>query len=161
MNVRPAESKDRERIQEILVACQLFTEEEVRCALELVDIFLDVSHPESLDYSTAVIEDNDGVIHGYVTFGPTPLTEGVYDLYWIAVDPAQQGHGYGQTLLRFVENEVKRRKGRMLLIETSSKGSYASTMRFYERAGYAEISRIKDFYRIEDDKLVFCKRLMP
>jgi len=47
----------------------------------------------------------------------------------------------------------------MLLIETSSKGSYASTMRFYERAGYSEISRIKDFYRIEDDKLVFCKRL--
>ena len=161
MNVRPAESKDRERIQEILVACQLFTEEEVRCALELVDIFLDASHPESLDYSTAIVEDNEGVIHGYVTFGPTPLTDGVYDLYWIAVDPKQQGKGYGQTLLRFVENEVKRRKGRMLLIETSSKGSYATTMRFYERAGYTEISRIKDFYRIEDDKLVFCKRLTP
>ncbi|HEX7419241.1 MAG TPA: GNAT family N-acetyltransferase [Thermoanaerobaculia bacterium] len=157
MNVRPAEPKDRERIQEILTTCMLFTEEEVRCAVELVDIFLDLEHPESADYQTVVVED--GEVEGYVTFGPTPLTDGVYDLYWIAVDRKQQGRGFGQILLRFVENEVRRRNGRMLLIETSSKGSYASTLRFYERAGYEEISRIKDFYRIEDDKLVFCKRL--
>jgi hypothetical protein len=32
-------------------------------------------------------------------------------------------------------------------------------MRFYERSGYDEISRIKDFYRIEDDKVVYCKKL--
>jgi ribosomal protein S18 acetylase RimI-like enzyme len=83
----------------------------------------------------------------------------VYDLYWIAVDPTQQGQGYGQLLLRFVENEVRRQRGRMLLIETSSKQSYAPTIRFYQRAGYDEISRIKDFYRIEDDKVVFCKHL--
>lgn len=158
MNIRPAELKDRERIQEILAACMLFTDEEVRCAVELVDIFLDLNHPESADYQTAVVEEH-GVVQGYVTFGPTPLTEGVYDLYWIAVDPKQQGRGFGQILLRFVENEVRSLNGRMLLIETSSKGSYASTMRFYERAGYEEISRIKDFYRVEDDKLVFCKRL--
>jgi hypothetical protein len=47
----------------------------------------------------------------------------------------------------------------MLLIETSSKESYAPTIRFYQRSGYDEISRIKDFYRIEDDKVVFCKKL--
>ena len=47
----------------------------------------------------------------------------------------------------------------MLLIETSSKQSYAPTLRFYQRSGYDEISRIKDFYRIECDKVVFCKKL--
>ena len=159
MNIRPAERKDRERILELLVACLLFTEEEVRCAIELVDIFLDESHPERRDYPTAVLEEPDGAVQGYVTFGATPLTDGVYDLYWIAVDPKQQGRGFGQVLLRYVENEVLRQRGRMLLIETSSKTSYESTIRFYDRAGYSEISRIKDFYRIEDDKLVFCKKL--
>lgn len=159
MHIRPAQRNDRERIHEILVACMLFTEEEVRCAVELVDIFVNEEHPERDDYATAVLEEPDGAVQGYVTFGPTPLTDGVYDLYWIAVDPKQQGRGFGQVLLRFVENEVRRERGRMLLIETSSKTSYASTMRFYERAGYQEISRIKDFYRVEDDKVVFCKRL--
>ena len=160
MNIRPAVQRDRERIHEILLATGRFTDEEVQCAVELVDEWL--ARPEKGEYIVSVVEPvPDGPVTGYVCYGPTPLTDGVYDLYWIAVDPRHQGHGYGQVLLRWVENEVIRRQGRMLLIETSSKDSYGPTLRFYTRSGYEEISRIKDFYRIEDDKLVFCKRLTP
>ena len=161
MKIRPAEARDRERIHEILVAVARFTQEEVRCAMELVDQSLEL--PEKGDYHVHVLEEPDSgpsrAVQGYVCFGPTPLTDGVFDLYWIAVDPKHQGHGIGQLLLRFVENEVRRQRGRMLLIETSSKESYGPTLRFYVRSGYDEISRIKDFYRIEDDKVVFCKKL--
>lgn len=157
MNIRPAEPRDRERILEILVATGRFTDEEVRSAIELVD--LSFQHPEKGEYVVHVAEGASGAVQGYVCFGPTPLTDGVYDLYWIAVDPRRQGEGFGRVLLKFVENEVRRESGRMLLIETSSKESYEPTLRFYERSGYDEISRIKDFYRIEDDKVVFCKRL--
>ena len=157
MKIRPAELRDRERINEILTSTGRFTDEEVVCAMELVDI--NFAHPEKGEYLTYVVESVDGGIQGYACYGPTPLTEGVFDLYWIAVDPLRQGQGFGQLLLRFVENEIRRQNGRMLLIETSSKESYGPTMRFYERSGYNEISRIKDFYRIEDDKVVFCKQL--
>lgn len=156
MKIRPALAGDRERIHEILVSTAVFTPEEIDVAMELVDIF--VTAP-SRDYIVDVVEDGTGSVQGYVCYGPTPLTDGVYDLYWIAVDPKQQGHGFGQILIKYVENEVRRRRGRMLLIETSSKEMYGPTVRFYERSGYDEISRIKDFYRIADDKVVFCKRL--
>lgn len=155
MNIRPVEARDRERVREILVSTARFTRQEVGWAMELVDLALQ----GRTEYATHVLEDDDALIQGYVLFGPTPMTEGVYDLYWIAVDPKRQGQGFGQLLLRFVENEVRRQSGRMLLIETSSKRSYAPTIRFYQQAGYREISRIKDFYRIEDDKVVFCKQL--
>lgn len=161
MKIRPVDPRDRERIHQILVATARFTEEEVKCAMELVDIALE--HPEKGDYSVHVLEAPDSgpsrSVQGYVCFGPTPLTDGVFDLYWIAVDPNRQGQGIGQLLLKFVENDVRRQRGRMLLIETSSKESYGPTLRFYERSGYDEISRIKDFYRIEDDKVIFCKKL--
>ena len=161
MKIRPVEARDRERIHQILVATNRFTEEEVRIADELVES--SVEYPEKGDYVVHVLEEPDSgpskAVQGYVCYGPTPMTDGVFDLYWIAVDPRQQGLGLGQLLLRFVENEVRRQRGRMLLIETSSKESYGPTMRFYERSGYDEISRIKDFYRIEDDKVVFCKKL--
>jgi ribosomal protein S18 acetylase RimI-like enzyme len=161
MKIRAAERGDRARIHEILVSTARFTEDEVNCAVELVDIFLD--KPEKGDYLVSVLEEPDSgprrMVQGYVCYGPTPLTDRVYDLYWIAVDPKQQGQGIGQMLLRFVENEVRRESGRMLLIETSSKESYGPTLRFYQRSGYDEISRIKDFYRIEDDKVIFCKKL--
>ncbi len=155
MRVRPAVPGDRDRIREILVATARFTAQEIGWAMELVDLVL--AGTKKNEYEAHVLED-DGV-HGYVLFGPTPMTDGVFDLYWIAVDPRRQREGLGQILLRFVENEVRRQEGRMLLIETSSKRSYAPTVRFYQRAGYREISRIKDFYRIEDDKVVFSKNL--
>ncbi|HUR79500.1 MAG TPA: N-acetyltransferase, partial [Thermoanaerobaculia bacterium] len=156
MNIRPFASGDRERIREILVATARFTRQEVGWAMELVDL---VAAGKRGEYEAHVIEDAVKNVQGYVLFGPTPMAEGVFDLYWIAVDPRQQGQGLGQILLRFVENEVRRQDGRMLLIETSSKRSYAPTVRFYQRAGYRETSRIKDFYRIEDDKVVFSKTL--
>lgn len=161
MKIRPAAIRDRERIHEILVATARFAPHEVGWAMELVDLTLE--HPERSEYAVHVLEEPDSgpdrQVQGYVCYAPTPMTDGVYDLYWIAVDPRHQGQGLGQVLLRFVENEVRRQAGRMLLIETSSKRSYAPTVRFYQRAGYREISRIKDFYRIEDDKVVFCKHL--
>jgi len=160
MKIRPAEAKDRPRIREILVATARFTDDEIRAAVELVDHYLD--HPTRSEYLTFVLESPESgpnrQVQGYVTYGATPKTEGVFDLYWIAVDPRHQGQGFGQLLLRFVENEVRRQRGRMLLIETSSKESYSPTLRFYQRSGYDEISRIKDFYRIECDKIVFCKK---
>jgi ribosomal protein S18 acetylase RimI-like enzyme len=160
MKIRPAVAADRARILEILVATTRFSREEIRWAMELVDASIEQTRRE---YAAHVLETPDSgpnrMVQGYVCFGPTPRSEGVYDLYWIAVDPRHQGQGLGQLLLRFVENEVRRERGRMLLIETSSKKSYAPTIRFYQRAGYEEISRIKDFYRIEDDKVVFCKTI--
>ena len=156
MKIRPVDPSDRNRIHDILVGVARFTEDEVRSAVELVDKA--IAEAERGEYVAHVLEDS-GRLHGYVCFGPTPLTDGVFDLYWIAVDPRQQRQGFGQLLLRFVENEVRKQRGRMLLIETSSKESYGPTLRFYQRAGYDEISRIKDFYRVEDDKIIFCKKL--
>jgi ribosomal protein S18 acetylase RimI-like enzyme len=159
VKIRPGAIGDRERIKEILVSTARFTPQEIGWAMELVD--LSFSHPERGEYLVYVLEDGAPArqLQGYVLYGPTPMAEGVFDLYWIAVDPRRQGQGLGQLLLRFVENEVRRQNGRMLLIETSSKRSYAPTIRFYQRAGYCEISRIKDFYRIEDDKVVFSKNV--
>jgi len=160
MKIRPVQATDRERIEQILISTARFTEDEIKCAMELVD--LTITKGDKSGYDVIVLEEVDGdvaTIQGYVCYGATPLTDGVFDLYWIAVDPMRQGHGLGQLLLRFVETEVRKSNGRMLLIETSSKDSYQPTVRFYNQGGYDEISRIKDFYRVEDDKVIFCKKL--
>src|SRR5258708_20547254 len=109
MKIRPVEARDRERIHEILVAVARFTEEEVRCAIELVDIALE--HPERGEYLVHVLEEPDSgpsrAVQGHVCYGATPLTDGVFDLYWIPVDPRQQRLGSGQLLLPFADNAVR------------------------------------------------------
>ncbi len=96
---------------------------------------------------------------GYACFGPHPLTEGIFDLYWIAVDPEAQGQGIGHALLARAEDEVRARGGRMLLVETSGTSAYAPARRLYESCGYRYEAVIHDFYAPGDDLIVFGKLL--
>lgn len=156
MAIRSVSAADIPRIHAILVATGVFTPAEIECADELVAEA--VTQPEKGDYLVFVLAD-DGVVHGYVCFGATPLTEGTHDLYWIAVDPTQQGRGYGQQLVAFVEAWLREHAGRLLLIETSSRADYGPTQAFYRRCGYTELARIPAFYRVGDDKIVYGKYL--
>ncbi|HXO21366.1 MAG TPA: GNAT family N-acetyltransferase [Thermoanaerobaculia bacterium] len=155
MEIRPLEPQDRRRILEIVVAAGNFTPAEIATAMEVVDEALAGDD----DYAVFVLEDDGRRVAGYECHGPTPLTDGTWDLYWIAVDPECQGSGFGRALLDFAEREVEARGGRLLLIETSSQESYGATIRFYERSGYPLVARIKNFYRPGDDKLIFAKEL--
>jgi ribosomal protein S18 acetylase RimI-like enzyme len=157
--VRPVEREDRDRIHSIVVATGHFSQIEADTAMELVDASL--AGGEASGYLTYVLETPPGTVHGYVCVGPTPLTEGTFDLYWVAVDPAAQGRGYGRRLVATAEEEVRRRNGRLVLIETSSQEIYRPTVGFYESAGYRLVARIPNFYRPGDDKLVFVRDLVP
>jgi ribosomal protein S18 acetylase RimI-like enzyme len=159
VRIRPLKPPDRSRIEEIIISSGKFNNIEIATALELVDETL--RRGDESGYLFAVLESRkaDPALKGYACYGPTPLTQGVYDLYWIVVDPADQGKGFGKFLIEYVERDVVKRGGRMILIETSSQETYGATIRFYERAGYERVARIKNFYRIGDDKLVFSKEL--
>jgi ribosomal protein S18 acetylase RimI-like enzyme len=61
--------------------------------------------------------------------------------------------------MKFTEEEIARRGGKMLLIETSSQETYGGTSQFYDRTGYALVGRIPEYYKAGDDKLIFAKRL--
>ena len=158
--IRQLEPRDRFQIEEMVVSSGKFNDVEIETALELVDEA--IKEGDASGYIFAVLEygKSSPMLRGFACYGPIPLTQGVYDLYWIVVDPAVKKKGHGRYLLEYVEHEVIKRGGRMLLIETSSQESYGSTIRFYERNGYHLAARIKDFYRIGDDKLVFSKVLM-
>ncbi|HEV8658438.1 MAG TPA: GNAT family N-acetyltransferase [Thermoanaerobaculia bacterium] len=153
-HIRVVESSDRDRLEEIVRGAGNFSVEEIDTAMELIDDAL-LTRNDS-DYLVHVLEDRGG-IHGYVCIGPTPLARGVYDLYWIAVDATAHRRGYGRKLLAFAEQEVRRRGGRMLLIETSSLETYRSTREFYARSGYEEVARVPNFYNVGDDKLIYSK----
>ena len=153
--MRKLRNDDIPQIKEILVATQAFTADEVSIAIELLETV--IKSPLQQDYEVVVADVGDHVA-GYVLFGPVPLTEGNYDLYWIAVDPSIQGGGVGRRLMKHVEEQVRQRGGRLLCLETSSQGNYLRTRKFYEQAGYVEESCIRDFYKPGDDRLTYVKR---
>jgi ribosomal protein S18 acetylase RimI-like enzyme len=157
--IRPLGKQDHEAVRVILENAGNFTAEEIATAIELVDAWL--ADGEESGYLTYVLESTSDPfpIVGYICFGEAPLTVGTYDLYWIAVDTKHHRGGYGKKLVKFAEEDIARRGGRMLLIETSSQETYGATIKFYEGTGYDIAARIKDYYKPGDDKLIFCKRI--
>jgi ribosomal protein S18 acetylase RimI-like enzyme len=157
ITIRKLLRDDKDPIRHILEETNVFTSDEITIAIELIDVFLD--DPKQKDYYlyTSITEQNEVV--GYVCVGPTPLTEGTFDLYWIVVKPSVHGKGFGRQLLQMAEEFVKEHNGRLLIAETSSQPKYESTRMFYSKNSYTEISRIKDYYRPSDDLIIYGKYL--
>ncbi len=124
--------------------------------MELVDTRLEKG--DASGYFFVIAEQGDQVI-GYACYGHIACTIGGYDLYWIAVDPSQQGKGIGRVLIEEVEKQVRLAGGRHLYIETSGLPLYRPTRGFYERCGYELAAVLEDFYDRDDDKWIWRKKV--
>ena len=155
MEIRPLAAPDQPQLAALLNRIETFTPDEVQCALELVGIAL---QPNSVDYQVLVAVREAKVV-GYVCYGPTPMTEGTFDLYWIASDPAVRGQGVGAALVSAMEGDLRRRKGRLIRVETSAMEAYGPTRGFYAAMQYREEARFRDFYKVSEDLIILAKRL--
>ncbi len=155
MPVRPFAEKDREPLRAIIEATNVFKPEEVEVALELMDA--GIADPTQEDYILRTHVDDDGTVRGYYCVGPTPMTASTWDLYWIAVDPAAHGRGIGKELLEDCERYVRDGGGKLIVVETSSSGSYEPTRKFYLNQRYDETARIRDYYADGDDLVMYTK----
>jgi ribosomal protein S18 acetylase RimI-like enzyme len=155
--IKPLAAGDRAAVVRLLRETGMFTEAEIAVAEEQLDIVL--TQPAQKDYDIVVVADAAGAVAGFLSWGPTPLTEGTYDLYWMAVAPARQGQGHGKALVRWLEDRVRAAKGRLIVIETSSQPKYDPTRAFYLGLGYAEAARIPDFYKPGDARVIYTKDL--
>lgn len=155
--IRSLKKNDVRSIRKILIDTNHFNDEEINVALELIDIY--IRDKNQKDYLVYVHEPNEKNITGYICYGKRPLTEGTYDLYWIAVNPEYHGKGIGSKLVQFMEDYLSQRNANLILIETSGKDSYENERRFYEKNGYLIQTVIKDFYRANDDLYIYHKYL--
>ena len=155
--IRNLKQSDRTLIEGLLSRVEVFNQEDNLLAMELVDAFLE--NPRQKDYFFFVaVDENDGPV-GYACYGPTPLTDGTYDLYYIAVDSGYAGKGIGTLLLRRFEDQVKEENGRLIVIETSSDPEYLLTRKFYLKNGYSLAETIHDFFRKGEDRVTYIKVL--
>ena len=155
IRLRRIRAEDRLEIRELLQEAGNFTLQEIDVAASLVDEML----RGDSSYRFLVAVDEDDAVLGYVCYGQTPMTSGTWDVYWIVVRKRFQGKHIGSLLLQEVEREIGAERGRLILIETSTKPSYHPTRKFYQRMGYRVEARIAKFYSEKDDKLIFCKYL--
>ena len=147
---------DKSAVMQLLRNTREFKPNEIVVAEEVIDTYLH-SPVDSGYYAQVAVMDSE--IIGYICFGPTPLTDGAWDIYWTAVSQNHQRMGVGKALLSYAEKQIIKANGRIILIETSSTASYEKSRRFHITQGYELVSQIKDFYAVGDDKLIFKKTI--
>jgi ribosomal protein S18 acetylase RimI-like enzyme len=155
LSLRWLAAADIPAIEALLLANRpVFSDDECRTAVAMIHETLEDPHVE--DRYQFLVAEHEGAVVGYACFGTVPLTQGTYDLYWIAVRPDRHASGIGKKLLLACEEEIARQGGRLIMVETSSRKEYEKTRRFYERTmRYETAAWIKDFYKPGDDKVVY------
>ncbi len=148
---------DPERVYHLTASSGLFYPEEIVVARELVE--------ETLIKGTAggyyfLFAERRGSLVGYTCFGPIPMTNGRFDLYWIAVLKNLQGTGIGKKLMKLTESRIQETNGRRIYVETSSRSIYEPTHRFYHACAYRKEAVLKDFYAAGDDKVIYVKDIL-
>jgi len=136
-----------------------FSTSEEQIAIELVEEALSLGKESGYEFVFADVPGNPGRLLGYTCYGPIPDTESSFDLYWIAVAPAEQRTGLGSALLRETERLALLQNAKRMFVDTSGREQYTPTRKFYERMGYREEARLVDFYAPGDDKVIYAKTL--
>lgn len=154
--LRPLMAGDRDALERITRAVNVFKEYEIPVALEVFDKAIE---PGQTDYEATAAEV-EGKFAGWAAWGQRPCTEGTWDLYWIAVDPALQGAGVGSTILEEVERRLRGR-ARLLVVETGGRPAYDATRAFYLAKGYTVAATIPDLYAPGDAQVILTKRFIP
>ena len=170
--LRDLTSADADRVLQITRETGVFREEELGIAGE---VFADcVNHPGpsggnrvGAGLSPAPTDSRpyyglgaelEGQLVGWICWGQPPCTERTWDLYWLAVDRAAQGHGVGTALTEEMERRLTG-IARLIAVDTSGRPDYTPTRDFYLARGYLAVARVPDFYAPGDDQVIFTKLL--
>lgn len=157
IKIRPVLKSERNQMLDLFNSITLFKRDEVDVIVELLDIYLDKLGKENVvnDYLFFVTEN----FSSFICFGPTPMTIGTYDLYWLGTNPHFEKQGLAKALVNFMVNFLKERGSHLIRVETSSQDSYGGTVAFYNRLKFFEEARIKDFYKVGDDLIIYTYRV--
>ena len=141
-------------VQRLVSSSGIFYDSEVKVAIELAQECLDKGPESGYNF---LLAEKEGDLVGYTSYGEISLTEGCYDLYWIAVQHQCRGHGIGSILLKKTEDILQSLGARRIYIETSSREPYEGTRAFYKKADYKLEALIKHFYAPNDHKCLYVK----
>lgn len=150
-NIRPILFKDLIALKSIIDSNGLFPSD------MLDNMMSDYFKNEDTNEIWFTYADDKPVAIAYCA--PERMTEGTWNLYLIAVHRDLQGKGIGTEMMHYIEQLLTTREARILLVETSSLSSFEGTRQFYQKCGYEPEARIREFYQVGEDKIIFRKSL--
>ena len=160
VSVRAAAGADVEHIRALAIGNGMFAPEDMGGFDDGLNGYLD----DSLDGHRWIVATGvGGRLEGAAYYAPEPFGDRVWNLYFLAVDPAHHRRGAGSALVQHVEQALRvegDESARVLIVETSSSAAYEGARRFYASRDFDREAVIREFYGPGEDKVVFWKKLV-
>ncbi len=150
--IRPVTTADVDELKIVLDSCELFPSEYLD---EMISDYFNNAETEDIWFTFLI--DEKPIAIGYCI--PEKLTEGTYNLLAIGVSQNAQRKGVASAMMEYIEQQLKRKNGRLLLVETSSDEAQIAARKLYQKIGYKQVAMIDDFWKDGEDKIVFLKHL--
>ena len=150
--IRPVHGEDQAALLLLIEATGLFAPGELVDIAEMVRAFC--AGTLGVDHFWIVEEDGDALV-AVAYYAPEHFTEGTWNLHLIAVHPTGRRQGKAARLIRYIEQSLTQQGERLLLVETSSLPQFDGARELYQRCGFNEEARIREFYRTGEDKLTY------
>ena len=152
-NLRAVVAADIEELKKVVDSSELFPSEYLE---EMISNYL--TNKDTEDIWFTYTDENKAIAVGYCV--PEKLTEGTYNLLAIGVSKEYQRKGIAQKMMLYIENQLKFKGARLLIVETSSDDAQIGARNLYSKIEYSQAATIKDFWQDGEDKIVFLKRLL-
>ena len=115
------------------------------------------ANPQQAIWLTA-LDDEQPI--GVAYCAPEPVTNGTWNLLMLWVKDGFEGKGFGRALVSGVEDELRERGARLLIVETSQLPDFEPARKFYQNYGFKLEAEVKDFFDVGDNKLIYIKELI-
>ncbi|MEB4675229.1 GNAT family N-acetyltransferase [Enterobacteriaceae bacterium G50] len=153
MLIRPIGISDREPLLDMLNKSGQFDDEGLLHVRKTLNNYLS-GESDELWFSA----DQQGLA-GVAYCAPEVMTSDVWNLLMLWVSPSHQRQGVGNALINQVENALKNNHARLLIVETSSLHEFSAARDFYSKQGFIKEARIRHYYGIDEDKIIFTKNM--
>jgi ribosomal protein S18 acetylase RimI-like enzyme len=147
---------DRTKLFKLIQDCGAFYPHEMAYGMGLFDEHLLRGENSSHQF---MLYEQDGSLIAYGCFGPLPLTDRRYHLYWLVVGSGASSKGIGKALESAIAKRVRTQGGVRLYAETSNRATHEGARQFYEHCGYRLDTVTPDYYGDGHDKVVYVKDL--
>lgn len=149
--IRPTIESDFNALIDIATASGLFEPDQT----EMLAGMLRSPHENDVWFT----DDTEYGPVGVAYLAPEKMTNGTWNLLFIAVHPDHQRQGRGKAILKHIQDWLRSNGERILLVETAGLDDFDYVRSFYAGDGFETEARVRDFYDAGVDKVIFCKAL--
>jgi len=150
------EISDIKKSEDLIKKTKVFLDEDADLVNEILQEAINKGLKAGYEF---IFAEQNGILIGFSSYGPIPTSENRYEIYWLAVDPNQQGKGLGGLLLNKTIEKIKSRSSTLVFVETSSTPEFTPARHVYERHNFTECARLKDFFADNHDKVIYTLKL--